>query len=91
MLIQASLSERARPELLAGPERTNAEISEATGASRGTVARVRQQLAAAGLVPHLPGSRLPVPGIPVLPAHGWMVRCAPSQMQTRALDQCPPS
>jgi DNA-binding transcriptional MocR family regulator len=68
MLIQgASLAERARAELLADSTRPDAEIASLIGGSRGTVARARQLLAAAGLISGRAG-RTPVPATPQLPA-----------------------
>jgi hypothetical protein len=60
--------ERARAELLRDPARTNQAIAELVGASRGTVARARQQLASAGLILGRTGHRVPTPAIPQLPS-----------------------
>jgi hypothetical protein len=68
LIVDASRAELARRALLSNPERSNGAIAALAGVSRGTVSRVRQALAAAGLVPHWPGSRVPVPDIPALPA-----------------------
>jgi hypothetical protein len=69
MLVESppGLGERARRELLADPDRSNADIAALIGASTGTVQRIRQRLSGAGLAPGRPGSRMPVPVIPALP------------------------
>jgi hypothetical protein len=59
--------ERARRQLLADPDRSNADIAALIRASSATVQRTRQRLSGAGLAPGRPGSRMPVPVIPALP------------------------
>ena len=73
-----SAAQRARAALLADPARANQAIAELVGASRGTVARARQQLASAGLILGRTGHRVPAPAIPALPQRPVLTgaRCA---------------